>query len=50
MAPRTYGRWHKWDGKPLAKKPLFYQAVDTLAFFFGNLKGFFRKFTLINEK
>ena len=25
---RTYGRWHKWDGKPLAKKPLFYQGVD----------------------
>lgn len=25
---RTYGRWHKWDGKPLEKKPLFYQGVD----------------------
>lgn len=24
----TYGRWHAWDGKPLAKKPLFYQGVD----------------------
>lgn len=24
----TYGRGHKWDGKPLAKKPLFYQGVD----------------------
>ena len=27
-ALRTYGRWHAWDGKPLAKKPLFYQGVD----------------------
>ena len=25
---RTYGRWRTWDGKPLAKKPLFYQGVD----------------------
>eukprot|EP00933_Yihiella_yeosuensis_P052026 TRINITY_DN50000_c0_g1_i1.p1 TRINITY_DN50000_c0_g1~~TRINITY_DN50000_c0_g1_i1.p1 ORF type:complete len:408 (+),score=102.62 TRINITY_DN50000_c0_g1_i1:86-1309(+) len=24
----TYGRWHAWDNKPLAKKPLFYHGVD----------------------
>eukprot|EP00931_Biecheleriopsis_adriatica_P007886 TRINITY_DN109130_c0_g1_i1.p1 TRINITY_DN109130_c0_g1~~TRINITY_DN109130_c0_g1_i1.p1 ORF type:complete len:414 (+),score=91.05 TRINITY_DN109130_c0_g1_i1:46-1287(+) len=24
----TYGRWHEWDGKPLAQKPLFYHGVD----------------------
>jgi hypothetical protein len=24
----TYGQWNNWDGKPVAKKPLFYQGVD----------------------
>jgi len=24
----TYGKWKDWNGKPLAKKPLFYQGVD----------------------
>lgn len=23
-----YGRWHKWDGKALKEKPLFYHGVD----------------------
>ncbi|XP_013384202.1 tauropine dehydrogenase [Lingula anatina] len=23
-----YGRWHDWDGKPLAEKPLFYNGLD----------------------
>ncbi|CAJ1375060.1 unnamed protein product [Effrenium voratum] len=24
----TYGKWSKWDGKPLDKKPLFYHGCD----------------------
>ncbi|XP_071118322.1 opine dehydrogenase-like [Haliotis cracherodii] len=26
--PIMYGKWKNWDGKPLDKKPLFYQGLD----------------------
>ncbi|KAL4237124.1 hypothetical protein ACF0H5_005505 [Mactra antiquata] len=26
--PVLYGKWHNWDGKPLAEAPVFYQGVD----------------------